>query len=86
MPIMEHMMTLGTVLRVNKYRGEAEGFTGKVVEVRDLHAEPVSRQTHRRDIKTRSQFLVTLEAVEKADTVDAFKSFYHAFAEVEVVA
>lgn len=73
-------LKVGQKVRIDKYRGEAESFLGTVVSIRDLHKEPVERDSHRRRKVTRSQFLFTLQAQDKTT-----KSYYHAFCEGELL-
>ncbi len=77
-------MKVGRILRVLAYRGQAEEFVGDVVEVRDVHAQPVAGRSRRARVVTRSQFLVFLRHTTGTGEENV-RSFYHAFAEGEVV-
>lgn len=80
-------MQLDKVLKVEKYRGETEGFVGRVVDVRDVHVRPPHPTAYKQTVVTRSQYLVTLERVgETPEGEPTAKSFYHAFADAHIVA
>lgn len=72
-------LKIDSVVRVKRYRGEPDCFAGKVVAIRDCYAKPLERETERDRKLSRSRYLVTLEAIDKAER--RFRSFYSRFIE-----
>lgn len=72
----------GNTLKIVKYRGEPDEYEGRIVAIRDTHADPVTAETHRDRVMTRSRFMLTVAAVNPKPEQKRVRSFYHAFVEL----
>lgn len=78
---MQAPFSVNDVLVVAAYRGDpSEAMIGRIVEVRDILARPLSKRTlaKNKDV-LRSQYLITVVDLESTSQSPVRKSFYDAF-------
>jgi hypothetical protein len=66
---------------VTEYRGQAKNRNARVVEVRDTHAKPLCIGSYRKNVISRSRYLVTIFDMVTGD----FRSYYHAYVKLTPV-